>query len=230
MKYSVVLCIYKRERTFAWSTGVHIHEIFECTQEMRFESIRAQSDMWIHVLHRYSDIHNGPDSRRTLDMLFATLINSNDYALQMPHQYLTISHFLDMFPYNYNTIKQPSLCKIPLKIIINLIKLRFLENKVSQERYFLIKWNNDNREGIVITNVQYFAVFSNRLTIFIIRKNAKFYKNIHGIVENEHFKQYHSKNVFIFLSECALNTFEPKRIWKNTKWQKQFNDRRKYDW
>lgn len=53
------------ERTFVSGAPMHIHEILGCTQEMRSESIRAQSDMGIRVPRGYSDIHNGPDSHRT---------------------------------------------------------------------------------------------------------------------------------------------------------------------
>lgn len=60
-------CVYT-SGTFARGARVHIYEILGCTQEMRSESIRAQSDMGIRVPRGYSDIHNGPDSRRTLDM------------------------------------------------------------------------------------------------------------------------------------------------------------------
>lgn len=72
---------------------MHIYEILGCTQEMRSESIRAQSDMGIRMPRGYSDIHNGPDLRRTLDMLFATLISANDYFSQTLHRYLVVVHF-----------------------------------------------------------------------------------------------------------------------------------------
>lgn len=73
---------------------LHIYEILGCTQEMRSESIHSQSDMGIRVPRGYSDIHNGPDSRRayTLDTLFTVLISPNDYSSRMLYRYLAVSY------------------------------------------------------------------------------------------------------------------------------------------
>lgn len=108
---------------------VHIDEILGCTQEMRSESIPAQSDMGIRMPRGYSDIHNGPDSRRTLDMLFATLISANDYFSQILHRCLAVAYFRESAFRANDYCRRRALLKINVNVMKIYLKIGIFSGK-----------------------------------------------------------------------------------------------------